>query len=88
MSSKSLILASAICLICGTSLFYVSKRIKCIPIVGTCIFVTSGTSIFDAQGVEVSSALAESVEPAAYGVFGLGGITLLAALIRPSTEKQ
>ena len=88
MSNKSLIVAAAICLVGGSGLFYTSKRMKCVPLIDACVFVTSGTNIFDMEGVEVSPALANSVEPAAYGVLGLGGIALLAGLVRPTAEKQ
>lgn len=88
MSNNSLFKAAAICLIGGSTLFYASKRVMCVPFIGECYFAISGSNILDAKGVRMNSALAESIEPAAYGVFGLGGITLLAALIRPSTEKQ
>jgi hypothetical protein len=50
--------------------------------------LTSGNNIFNAQGAEINSAVAGVVMPASYLVLGLGGIALLADLIKDDKSKS
>ena len=68
----------------GLSLFLAS-RMTCI--VGQCLFVTQGDSIWDSKGVKLDKTVAGLLQASPPYILGLGGVFLLAGLLKTDSES-
>jgi hypothetical protein len=85
---KSLLSTAFFCLIIGGGLWFFSQRIVCMPFTEKCYLITSDSNTPDVRGVELTPAVASVVAPASYLILGLGGIALLANLIKPEEKSE
>jgi hypothetical protein len=84
-SQKQTFITSAIALfIVGGIGLFLSSKTMCI--LGECILITEGSSIVDARGMRINSTTAGLIQGAPPYVLGLGGVFLLAGLLKSDKE--
>jgi hypothetical protein len=85
---KSLMTTAGVCFFVGIGLWLFAQKIMCIPLSNQCYLVTSGDSIFNAQGPQINSTVATTSAPASYLFLGIGSISLLAGLIKTEDKSK
>lgn len=84
MNKKSLIALAATFGMIGAGGWFASQRIICMTMLtDECMFITSGSNLFDAKGKTISSSTASAIQTTPFIGFGLGGIFLLTGLLKP-----
>jgi len=83
MNKNSFIGLAVMCGIIGAGGWFASQRILCLPMVSNeCMFITSGSNLFDAKGTPVNSSVAGIIQASPFVTLGLGGIFLLTGLLK------
>jgi hypothetical protein len=84
-NQKQTFISSAIALfIVGGIGLFLSSKTMCL--LGECIFITEGSSILDARGTRINSTTAGVIQAAPPYILGLGGVLLLAGLLKSDKE--
>ena len=83
MSKNSLIALAVTFGIVGAGGWFASQRVICMTMLtNECMFITSGSNLFDAKGTTINSGVASAIQTAPFIGFGLGGIFLLTGLLK------
>jgi hypothetical protein len=85
-SKESLISFAILLFVLGGGAYYLARRTVCLPFVEQCMFITEGENLFNAKGMQMNSGLATVIQSSPPIFLGLGGILLLAGLIKSNKE--
>jgi hypothetical protein len=83
-SKKNLITWGIIFLLIGGGAFFANQRTVCM--LGECILITEGKDLLSYRGIKLSQTTSGLISTSAYIGLGLGGVFLLAGLIKPDNQ--